>query len=172
MKKRVTVKDVALKAGVSYQTVSKVINGKQHVMPETEEHIWQAASELGYMPHQFARNLRTQRSRMIGYSWRPTLPDQVNHILDVFLSSMVEEAEAANYHLLPFPYRDGTAHVNDYKTLIDSGRADGFVTSSVKYRDARELSVCGLWSIGSRPGISMRGCGWHGRHAISHRVSH
>ncbi|CAG0932616.1 HTH-type transcriptional repressor CytR [Thermoflexales bacterium] len=137
MNKRITVKDVALRAGVSYQTVSKVINGKQHVLPETEERIWQAARELGYMPHQFARNLRTQRSRMIGYSWRPALPDQANHILDMFMTSMVEEAEAANYHLLPFPFHEGTAHLDDYKTLIDSGRADGFVISSVEYHDAR-----------------------------------
>lgn len=137
MAKRVTIKDVAQQAGVSYQTVSKVINGTQHVLPDTEARIWDAARALGYMPHQFARNLRAQRSRMIGYSWQPTLPDQANHILDMFLTSMVEEAEAAHYHLLPFPYRMNQDRVTDYRTLIDSGRVDGFVLTSVEYHDQR-----------------------------------
>jgi DNA-binding LacI/PurR family transcriptional regulator len=72
---------------------------------------------------------------MIGYSWMPTSPDQINQILDQFLSSMVHEAEAAGYHLLPFPFRTG--HVDDYRELIDTGRVDGFVISSVEYDDPR-----------------------------------
>src|SRR3989337_1939693 len=98
IKKRVTIKDVAARAGVAYQTVSKVINGQVHVLPETEARIWDAARELGYKPNHNARNLRTQRSRMIGYSWVPIRPGQANHILDSFLTSMVAEAEAAGYH--------------------------------------------------------------------------
>jgi DNA-binding LacI/PurR family transcriptional regulator len=92
---------------------------------------------LGYKPNHSARSLRAQRSNMIGYSWVPTRPNQTNHILDVFLSSMVEEAEAAGYHLLPFPYRESDDQVNAYRELIDSGRVDGFVLSSVNYRDPR-----------------------------------
>lgn len=74
---------------------------------------------------------------MIGYSWVQTSPEQVNHILDLFLTSMVREAEAAGYHLLPFPFREGEAHVDDYRELIDTGRVDGFVLSSVNYNDPR-----------------------------------
>ncbi|MEP7355793.1 MAG: LacI family DNA-binding transcriptional regulator [Anaerolineales bacterium] len=137
MKKRVTIKDVAAQAGVTYQTVSKVINGHAQVMPETEARILAASRALGYKPNHSARSLRAQRSQMIGYSWVPTGRNQANHILDVFLSSMVEEAEAAGYHLLPFPYREGDDHVNAYAELIDSGRVDGFVLSSVNYHDPR-----------------------------------
>jgi DNA-binding LacI/PurR family transcriptional regulator len=79
--------------------------------------------------------MRAQRSYMIGYSWLPTSPDQINQVLDQFLSSMVYEAEAAGYHLLPFPFRSG--HVEDYRELIDTGRVDGFVISSVEYDDLR-----------------------------------
>jgi len=131
----VTLKSVASRAGVSYQTVSKVLNGQIQVAPETRERILKAADELGYRPNQIARNMRTQRSHMIGYSWLPTSPNQINQILDQFLSSMVDEAEAAGYHLLPFPFRSG--HVDDYRELIDTGRVDGFVISSVEYDDPR-----------------------------------
>jgi DNA-binding LacI/PurR family transcriptional regulator len=135
--RRVTIKDVAAQAGVAYQTVSKVINGQAHVLPETEERVWDAARQLGYKPNHFARNLRAQRSRMIGYSWSSIETEQPNHILHMFLTSMVSEAELAGYHLLPFPYRDGEDQVTGYRELIDSGRVDAFVISSVNYDDPR-----------------------------------
>ena len=136
MSKRVTVKDVALKAGVSYQTVSKVVNGQVHVSPETESRIWAAVKDLGYKPNHNARNLRVQRAHMIGYSWYPEQPDR-SHILDMFLTSMLEEAEAVSYHVLPFPYHDVEEQITGYREMIDTGQVDGFVLSSVNYRDPR-----------------------------------
>ena len=141
--KRVTIKDVAAKAGVAYQTVSKVINGQAHVLPETEARVWEAARELGYKPNHNARNLRTQRSRMIGYSWSSSETEQPNHILHMFLTSVVSEAELAGYHLLPFPYREGEDRVAGYRELIDSGRVDAFVITSVNYDDARANFLVG-----------------------------
>lgn len=126
-----------MRAGVSYQTVSKVLNRQAQVSKQTEQRIMEAVRELGYRPNQIARNMRAKRSYMIGYSWVPTAPNQVNHILDQFLSSMVMEAEAAGYHLLPFPFRDGDAQVDDYRELINTGRVDAFVLSSVNYTDPR-----------------------------------
>lgn len=137
MPSQVTLKEVAAHAGVSYQTVSKVLNGQLQVSPDTHQRIMDAVQTLGYRPNQIARNMRVQRSFMIGYSWMQSSPDQVNHILDQFLSSMVREAEAAGYHLLPFPFREGQEQVEDYRALIDSGRVDGFVLSSVNYNDPR-----------------------------------
>jgi DNA-binding LacI/PurR family transcriptional regulator len=131
----VTLKEVAARAGVSYQTVSKVLNGQSQVSPETRQRIMEAVQELGYRPNYIARNMRIQRSFMLGYSWVNASPDQVNHILDQFLTSMVCEAEAAGYHVLPFPFRG--RQVEDYRELIDTGRVDGFVLSSVDYNDAR-----------------------------------
>jgi DNA-binding LacI/PurR family transcriptional regulator len=137
MVKRVTIKDVAAKAAVSYQTVSKVLTGRLHVLPETENRIGMAAKELGYRPNSTARNLRTRRSRMLGYSWVPSQPNQANHVLDTFLTSMVMEAELASYHLLPSPYRERDTQMEVLRELIDTGKVDGFVISSVDYDDPR-----------------------------------
>lgn len=139
MTSKVTLKEVAVRAGVSYQTVSKVLNRQAQVSKETEQRILDAVRDLGYRPNLIARSMRVKRSHMIGYSWIPTAPNQVNHILDQFLSSMVLEAEAAGYHLLPFPFREGAAQVNDYRELINTGRVDAFVLSSVNYNDPRVM---------------------------------
>ncbi len=136
MLKRVTLKEVAARASVSYQTVSKVINHKSHVTGETEERIYAAIRELGYTPSYTARSLRSQRSNTIGYSWQPSPPDQANPILDEFLQSMFRTAETCGYYLLCFPYHgEVSRQLDTYRDLIDTGRVDGFVLSVVNYGD-------------------------------------
>jgi DNA-binding LacI/PurR family transcriptional regulator len=58
--------DVGRLAGVSHQTVSRVINGSQHVRPETRERVLAAMRELGYRPNSVARALVTGRSNTLG----------------------------------------------------------------------------------------------------------
>src|SRR5438445_12300389 len=58
--------DVGRLAGVSHQTVSRVINGSTHVRPETRERVLKAMVELGYRPNPVARALVTGRSRTLG----------------------------------------------------------------------------------------------------------
>ncbi|TCO50438.1 LacI family transcriptional regulator [Kribbella antiqua] len=62
----VTIKDVALRAGVTKQTVSNVINQRPVVKPATRERVQQAIAELGYTPNLIARGLATGQSMMIG----------------------------------------------------------------------------------------------------------
>ncbi|MGK9367802.1 LacI family DNA-binding transcriptional regulator [Melioribacter sp. Ez-97] len=56
--KKITIVDVARKAGVSKGTVSAVINAKNTVKPETRDHILQIMKELNYRPKGVARNLK------------------------------------------------------------------------------------------------------------------
>ena len=58
--------DVAARAGVSHQTVSRVINGHPSVAPLTRERVQQAIAELGYRPNLAARALVTGSTRTIG----------------------------------------------------------------------------------------------------------
>jgi DNA-binding LacI/PurR family transcriptional regulator len=58
--------DVAVHAGVSHQTVSRVVNGSPHVSPETRERVETAIAELGYRPNIAARALVTGSTRTIG----------------------------------------------------------------------------------------------------------
>ena len=58
--------DVALRAGVSHQTVSRVLNSPHTVKEDTRGRVEQAISELSYRPNVAARTLVTQRSNRIG----------------------------------------------------------------------------------------------------------
>lgn len=137
-KRHVTLKQVASSAGVSYQTVSKVLNRQIQVSKETEDRIWEAARTLGYRPSFVARSLRTQRAFTIGYSWPPSSPEQENIILDQFLQSMFLAAEERGYYLLCFPYHsDFKKHLATYSELIETRRVDGFVLSNIEYDDPR-----------------------------------
>jgi DNA-binding LacI/PurR family transcriptional regulator len=58
--------DVAARAGVSHQTVSRVVNGHPHVAPATRQRVQQAIEELGYRPNTAARALVTGSTRTLG----------------------------------------------------------------------------------------------------------
>lgn len=69
-----TIFDVARLAGVSHQTVSRVLNGATNVRPETKSRVEQAIAQLRYSPSPAARALVTRRTRSIGLI-TPSLAD-------------------------------------------------------------------------------------------------
>jgi DNA-binding LacI/PurR family transcriptional regulator len=60
------IRDVAREAGVSYQTVSRVLNDSPSIRPSTREKVLRVIDELGYRPNAAARALVTSRSKIIG----------------------------------------------------------------------------------------------------------
>ena len=64
--KRVTMTQVAALSGVSYQTVSRVVNGLPDVADTTRERVLKVMSEVGYRPNATARQLVSQRSSVVG----------------------------------------------------------------------------------------------------------
>jgi LacI family transcriptional regulator len=62
-----TIKDVAKLAGVSFKTVSRVINRSPHVRDEIRQKVLRAADTLEYRPHHHARHMRTQRSKVFAF---------------------------------------------------------------------------------------------------------
>jgi LacI family transcriptional regulator len=64
--RRLTIHDVAAAAGVSTQTVSRVINNRPDVAPETFARVQEVIQETGYTPNMFARGLTQGRSHVLG----------------------------------------------------------------------------------------------------------
>lgn len=61
-----TLKDIAKKAGVSYSTVSRVVNNEKYVKEKTRKKVEKILKELHYHPEWTARSLRKGRTRIIG----------------------------------------------------------------------------------------------------------
>lgn len=65
-RRRPSMRDVATLAGVSHQTVSRVLNGHPSIKPETRERVRQVIDSMNYRPNRAARALATSRSQRIG----------------------------------------------------------------------------------------------------------
>ncbi|MEV4018575.1 LacI family DNA-binding transcriptional regulator [Nonomuraea angiospora] len=63
---RVTMREVAVRAGVSIKTVSRVVNGEPHIRPEKVRRVHAAIDELGWVPNRAARALRTGQVGVVG----------------------------------------------------------------------------------------------------------
>jgi LacI family transcriptional regulator len=67
MVNKVTLRDIALRAGVGDGTVSRVLNNHPNVSQKTRDKVMKVVEELDYRPNFSARHMRTQRSHLIGF---------------------------------------------------------------------------------------------------------
>lgn len=134
---RITQIDVADLAGVAKGTVSYALNGSELIKLETRQKVLDAADALGYRRNIMARNLRTNRAGIVGYSWHVADdPSRMNNLLDQFIYRVTAAAELRSYHLLTFiqPQKDAD---KVYDELISTNRVDGFILSDIRYDDPR-----------------------------------
>lgn len=122
MPKRVTIKDVAKEAGVSFKTVSNVLNNTGSMRASTRERVEDAIVKLGYAVNLSARSLKTGTTGLIGLSifdfsqpFAPYLSDQV-----------IDYARQRGYGVIVNTYGqggDGLASVMDNAAML---AADGW----------------------------------------------
>lgn len=125
-KKRITIKDVAARAGVSYQTVSRVINNSSDVSESTRQRVQQAIDDLNYRPSLAARSLPGRRSYVIGFIV-PYDPDYL--ITDPNLLAQISgadaEANARGYNLLLSTAGDSKQGLEAYERFVRNHVGDG-----------------------------------------------
>lgn len=98
---RPTLEEVALRAGVSRATASRVVNGSPKVAPEIQDAVRRAISELGYVPNTAARSLVTQRTGLYAL----VVPEPASRVFsdDLFFPGLIqgvsEELEAVDRQL-------------------------------------------------------------------------
>lgn len=140
-KKRATIKDVAAQAGVSHQTVSRVINNHPLVSELTRAKVQQAIANLGYRPNLAARSLPSRRSYVIGFII-PYDPDYLirdPHLL-AQISGADAEANACGYNLLLSTAGSENSGVEAYQRFIRNHVGDGaLVIETASSREGGEL---------------------------------
>ena len=137
--RRLTIDDVAARAGVSAAAVSFAMNGRPGVADETRARILAAAEELGWRPSAHARALTEARARAIGLLLaRPVAQLEIDPFFVRFLAG-VERALSRTDHALLLRVMD-TGEPRDlgaYTRLAASGRVDGFLLCDVEIDDPR-----------------------------------
>ena len=111
-RERPTLEKVALLAGVSRATVSRVVNGSTTVAPEIRSAVERAVQELGYVPNPAARSLVTQRTD----SYALVVPEPASRVFsdDMFFPGIIrgvsQELEAADKQLVLMLATSATSH--------------------------------------------------------------
>ncbi|HXM58222.1 MAG TPA: LacI family DNA-binding transcriptional regulator [Candidatus Dormibacteraeota bacterium] len=133
----VSLKDVAARAGVSFQTVSKVLKGSPvHVSEATRARVLEGARELGYVPNAVARGLATQSTSAIGI----VAGDLADWSLSQFVVGAEREARRRGHAVLITSARgepDDTAAC--VRALVER-RVHGIVAAAPQLEHDRELA--------------------------------
>lgn len=133
--KRPTIKDVAARAGVSFKTVSRVMNGQASVNPNIRAAVERAMAELDYRPHRAARAMRSSRSFAMAVltGGRDEPADGGSAHFPAFMGDVVMGAaqgcRAAGYHLVLeyVAYGDQRRATAIASALIDDVAPDGVI---------------------------------------------
>ena len=123
-KKRVTIIQVAEEAGVSKQTVSRVLNNRPDVAPDTRRQIEEVIERLGYRPSAVARSLIQQRSYTIG-----VVTAGLNYVgPSRTLNGITNKAEEMGYSILLIELPDfGIMDIRPALDTLITHRVDGTI---------------------------------------------
>jgi DNA-binding LacI/PurR family transcriptional regulator len=123
-----TIIDIALHAGVSKSTVSRVVSGKGYISPKTLEKVMNAIQELQYKPNAVARAMVAQRTFNIGIIiYRKDYPIVSHPIYGKILDAILAAAESLNYSVFVSTDKEMSQRSADY---MMEKRVDGLVLIS------------------------------------------
>ena len=125
-RKKVTIQDVAREAGVSRQTVSRAINDRAEISPETRSRILAVVERMGYRPSSIARGLATQRTRTIGL----VMPDVANPFFAEVARGAEQAAYAEGYTVFLCNTDENPDRELAILNLLEEQRVDGVVLCS------------------------------------------
>jgi LacI family transcriptional regulator len=120
-----TVADVAKTAGVSVSTAARVLSGTGYAAEDTRRLVLEAARELGYVPNQIARSLRTNRTQMVGL----LIGDVENSFYSVIAKNVESVAKDAGYHVVLCNSDDEPGIEREYLKLLQGMRVDALIVT-------------------------------------------
>jgi LacI family transcriptional regulator len=131
MKKALSIKDIALKAGVSITTVSFILNGKakeKAISDVVTQKVEKIIAELGYKPNQLARSLRTGNSNIIGL-----IVEDISNPFFASIAKMIEyKAYKKGYKIIYSSTENEVAKAKDLINMFKSRKVDAYIISPVK----------------------------------------
>jgi len=154
---RITIRHVAERAGVSRQTVSRAINDRPGIDPETRKRVLAVAREMGYRPSNLARGLKTNRTSTIGL----VVPDIANPFFAEVARGASEVAYAGAYSVLLCNTEEEPDREWDTLQMLEDHRVDGLLLISSRLDSERLLRATEIYApvvlvnrqVQPRPGV-------------------
>lgn len=136
--KAATLADVAERAGVSQQTVSRVVNNQGPVAARTRARVMEAVGELNYVPNRLAQGLARQRSQSIGFATN----DISLHAPSQLTSAIERAAREAGFSLIVSIVAGyGLGSVTQAVRALKERQVDGvLINASLSSADAAEVA--------------------------------
>ncbi len=119
----ITIFEVAAQAGVSYGTVSRVLNNDPHVRVETRERVNKVIQELGYVVNRQARSLAGGKTRIIGI----LVPDLGTGYIGEVIQGIDTELQLAGYDLMLYTTHRTPVLEANYVANLAQGMVDGLI---------------------------------------------
>ena len=142
-----TIKDIAEETGFSNATVSRALNNKYGVKPDTRDRILAAARASGYTPNGIARGLVKRRTHSIGL----IIPDISNPFFPEVARGVEDSAREKGYNVFLCNTNYDGSQENHYIQLLVEKRVDGIILAS----GFQESAPQNFESIDSMPIVSL-----------------
>lgn len=155
---------IASSLGVSVATVSNALSGKGRVSGQLIEKIREHAAELGYVPSQAGRALRTGRSGVLGL----VLPDIANPLFPKIAQAIEFAASAAGYGVLIADSRgDVAAQTEAINRLVERGVEGMIIIPRRATRISAAACPVAVIDTASTPGNTVSADHWQGGREIA-----
>jgi len=129
--KTLSIKDIAIKAGVSITTVSFIINGKakdKSISEAVIKKVEKIIKESGYKPNQIARSLRTGHSNIIGL----IIEDISNSFFSRIARLIEDKAYKKGYKIIYSSTENSVDKAKELINMFKSRKVDGYIISPIK----------------------------------------
>jgi LacI family transcriptional regulator len=124
--KKVSISDIARKAGVSVSTVSFVMNDKavkMRISQEVIQRVERIAKEMGYRPNQLARGLRTGKTKTIGL-----IVENISNAFYAALAKTIEdEAKKYDYKVVYCSTDNDEEKARELINMLSQRQVDGYI---------------------------------------------
>lgn len=135
MSEKISMKDVAKKAGVSVSTVSRVLNNGEYITEKTRKKVEEAVKKLNYRPNVIARGLRTKKTNSVGL----ILPDITNEFFGKLAKSIENVLNKNGINLLLCNSNEDARTERKYIEALLDKSVDGLIFISSGFDENMEL---------------------------------
>lgn len=133
----VKISDVAFAAGVSPATVSRVLNKNVNVNPETKKKVLDTIEQLKYIPNSAAKNLRIQRTSMIGV----IVPDINSAYYAEIIKGIENMAYVHKYRVIICDSENSAEKEREYLNLLTDRTVDGMILNTPQISDSEMINL-------------------------------